>query len=86
MPRIRGPAGKSVPALRTGAEVEMTDKELFTALMYCFVEDPKERKCSSYCPLINEINCRMMLYDEIKHRKCQARRDENNGYKQISML
>lgn len=64
----------------------MTDKELFTALMYCFVEDPKERRCNKYCPLLDKINCRMMLYEEIRHRRCLACQDEHNGFKQISMI
>ena len=62
----------------------MTDKEFYTALMYCFVEGKPH--CTEYCPLIREINCRMMLRDEIRSRKCQAGKDEANGCRQLSLF
>ena len=62
----------------------MTDKEFYTALMYCFVEGKPH--CTEYCPLIREINCRMRLRDEIRHRKCQAGKDEANGFRQLSLF
>ena len=64
----------------------MTDLEFYDTLMRCFEIDRDHKRCDK-CVLLNSKRvCIYEMKDEIRARLIRARREDANGFKQISMI
>lgn len=64
----------------------MTDLEFYDTLMKCYEIDPEHKRCSKCHLLHSRRPCVFEMKDEIRRRLIRARREEAEGFRQISMI